>query len=240
MKTHEGGWINIKTCVTCKESKSLSEYYPQNKKKADGTHYIYYGNECKVCVKIRSTKWGENNRERKREHWRKYSKLPHKRETQARISKEVRESGKYLEWQRNNKNKIAGYTLSRANKIHNITAREWENCKEYFNHSCAYCGLHIDEHYNRYKGELKLTDLHKEHVEHEGSNDITNCVPSCKSCNSSKHIFKLEDWYTPDNPNYSEERLNLIYKWIHKDVYSIQWNKEFKGGINKIDQETSY
>jgi NAD-dependent DNA ligase len=65
------------------------------------------------------------------------------------------------------------------------------------------------------------TDFHKEHVEHNGNNDITNCVPSCKSCNSSKHVSDLEEWYTPDNSIYCEQRLIKIKHWLSQDVFNI-------------------
>jgi len=80
-----------------------------------------------------------------------------------------------------------------------------------------------------YKGILKLQDLHKEHFDHDGNNEIDNCIPSCHSCNSSKRKFSFEEWYRPDNKRlkngtYNEERKNKILKWINEDCknYIIQ------------------
>lgn len=68
-----------------------------------------------------------------------------------------------------------------------------------------------------WNGELKKMDLHKEHVDHEGSNKLDNCVPSCQSCNSSKHVYSLEEWYTKDNQNFDEDRLSKIHNWLFED-----------------------
>jgi len=35
--------------------------------------------------------------------------------------------------------------------------------------------------------------LHKEHVDDNGANDLSNCVPSCQSCNSTKNLKTLEE-----------------------------------------------
>ncbi len=102
-------------------------------------------------------------------------------------------------------------------KKHEITKNEWELCKEYFVYKCAYCGLPIEEHYNQYKGEIRLTDFHKEHVNHDGSNDLSNCIPSCKNCNSEKHTSTLEEWYNKENENFTEERLEKILNWLNND-----------------------
>lgn len=111
-----------------------------------------------------------------------------------------------------------------AHKTHEISNSEWLNCKRYFNNSCAYCGLHEDEHFIIYAGQPKKTDLHKEHVDHTGSNKLDNCVPSCQVCNSSKWAFELEEWYNEENPKFDMKRLNRIHKWLDDD-YKLYINK---------------
>ena len=102
------------------------------------------------------------------------------------------------------------------NKKHNISNEEWELCKQYFNHQCAYCGLNIEEHYIKFNGKIQLGDFHKEHFDHNGSNELDNCVPSCKECNSSKGDKEFEYWYKI-HPKFTYERLNKISKWLDKD-----------------------
>jgi hypothetical protein len=103
-----------------------------------------------------------------------------------------------------------------------MSKREWISCKSYFINEngawcCAYCGLPIEEHFKTYNGELKNVDFHKEHVIHNGADDLSNCIPSCQSCNCQKWEFQLEEWYNESNPNFTQERLNKIYKWLQFD-----------------------
>jgi hypothetical protein len=120
----------------------------------------------------------------------------------------------YRKWQQNNPDKIKDYREKHGE--HRMSSQEWKDCKEYFNNECAYCGLPVDKHYNRFKGEMRLTDFHKEHVDHQGANDLSNCIPSCKACNSSKHTEKLEDWYSRQ-AFYNEEKLDKIHNWLNED-----------------------
>lgn len=201
----------------------MSEFYSQKKKKKDGTEYIYYIPYCKECTVKKSMDWQKDNQEQYKKRLHYYIKNKEWRIKQDREnSKRRRENGKQLEWQRNNKDKVNKHNINRKlHKKHDITDEEWENCKNYFNYRCAYCGLPIEEHWIRYKGQLKLSDFHREHVDHNGSNDLSNCIPACKECNSSKHDKVLEYWYKPNNELwctvYSYERLQKIYKWLNED-----------------------
>ena len=192
-----------------------TEYFYKNKSNTKDGLSPY----CKRCTSKKSGKYQIDNREhyleyKRNEHKIKYA--PDKREYFREVSRRNRASGKYLEWERNNPEKLKKYREYRElHKTHIITKKEWELCKEYFNNQCAYCGVPIEEHFNKFAGEMRWTDFHKEHVNHEGSNDLSNCIPSCKICNSSKHTEGLEMWYTKDKEFYSEERLGKIYKWIN-------------------------
>jgi 5-methylcytosine-specific restriction endonuclease McrA len=106
-----------------------------------------------------------------------------------------------------------------------VSDAEWESCKKYFDDSCAYCGLHISEHFNNYKGKMRWTDLHKEHVDDDGANDLSNCIPSCQSCNSQKWNFEFEEFYNTNNENYDQERYDKIIKWLNEDYKQFQQNK---------------
>lgn len=63
---------------------------------------------------------------------------------------------------------------------------------------------------------MRLYDLHKEHVEDEGANDLSNCVPSCGNCNSQKWKYDFKEWYKSQE-FYDERRYNLIITWIGED-----------------------
>ncbi len=107
------------------------------------------------------------------------------------------------------------------NRTHSISNEEWEDCKKYFNYECAYCGLSVKDHYITFNEEERLGDFHKEHVDHEGENDLSNCVPSCKSCNSRKWEHDFNEWYTENNEVYSIERLSKIIKWLEEDCFKF-------------------
>jgi len=112
--------------------------------------------------------------------------------------KKFRDNGGQNNWYKNNPDKVRGYSQDRGKKNHTISKKEWDACNKYFNYECAYCGLPIIEHYFTRKGITKLGNFHKEHVIHDGENNLSNCVPSCGSCNSKKWKFSLEEWYTPE------------------------------------------
>jgi len=132
------------------------------------------------------------------------------------------------DWRQKNPISLARYGKERElHKKHNISKEQWIACKDYFKNEegewcCAYCGLPASKHFVWYGGILKLQDLHKEHFDHNGSNEIDNCVPSCQSCNSSKRRFSFNDWYTPNNKRlkpevYNKERKDKVLKWINQD-----------------------
>jgi 5-methylcytosine-specific restriction endonuclease McrA len=118
-------------------------------------------------------------------------------------------------WQKENPEKLKNYGLKK--RKHNITIKEWQDCKNYFNNECAYCGLPIENNYVKYANKLVLSDLHKEHVDDVGSDELDNCVPACKVCNSEKGSYRLDDWYNKENKKWSEERYNKIINWINDD-----------------------
>lgn len=205
--------VIYKLCKICEEwfSANLENFYSKNTKEGLSPY-------CKKCENRKNDQWQKNNPDRIKVHNKKEYKKPHVKKYHLDLSKRRQENGEQLKWQRNNKDKLKEYHKYRElHKSHKITKEEWESCKEYFNNQCAYCGLLLDKHYNKYKGEMRLTDFHKEHVDHNGANDLSNCIPSCKTCNSSKHTDRLEDWYTEDKEFFSQERLDKIHKWLNED-----------------------
>jgi hypothetical protein len=69
--------------------------------------------------------------------------------------------------------------------------------------------MKLEDHKNIYN-----QDLHKEHVIYDGANDLSNCVPSCKVCNSLKWQYELESWYKKQD-FYDEYKLQKIYDWVN-------------------------
>jgi 5-methylcytosine-specific restriction endonuclease McrA len=204
-----------KSCKDCLEIKDTKEFYSQTKINSKGLEYIYYHPYCKPCTINRSEKWQMENQEQyhelKREYSREVRKTKERKEYEGARSKRNRENGMYRDWLRRNTHKTKEYTIKRKmHKKHIITENEWKQCLIFFDHSCAYCGIHIDEAKEKYKNTL-----HKDHFDNEGSNKIDNCVPACRSCNSSKGNKTFEEWYIEqDRIFYSDERKIKIYKWL--------------------------
>jgi hypothetical protein len=212
-------FIETKVCSWCNKEKPLSEFYSQKKHSKKRGDWIYYHPECKSCTSKRA-------REYNLAHYDIYSKKQTKlfntekgKKLNRKSSKKWAADGKYKKWQQNNPEKLRIYQQNRRHKKHDIIEEEWLSCKKYFGNTCAYCGMTLEEHYN-----IIGTDFHQEHVDHFGSNDLSNCVPSCKNCNSQKWEFKFEEWYSENNPNFTQERTNKILQWINED-YQIYENE---------------
>ena len=190
------------------------EYFYKNKSnKSDGLNTW-----CKRCTVQKAYEWKAENPEKFRIAELKMEAKQERILGNRKRSAQQRKEGKQAEWQRNNKDKINGYITNKLqHSTHNIIDKEWNSCKNYFNNCCAYCGLPITEHYRMYSGQLQKSDLHKEHVDHYGTNGLENCVPACLNCNSQKWEFTLDEFYNTENKNYTELRYNKILKWLHGD-----------------------
>lgn len=173
--------------------------------------------ECKPCMSLRTQKWQKKNPE-------KYEKaIKHRNANPPESvinfwrnnSKKQKESGYFQNWQQQNPEKCKGYNKQHRN--HDITDEQWIACKNYFDNTCAYCGLPIEKHYVPYAGKIILSDFHKEHVNDDGANNLSNCAPSCKSCNSHKWGYDFDDWYNENNYRFTDERYNKIQKWLNGD-----------------------
>lgn len=202
-----------KLCKICEKwLPCTSEYFYRHNNTLDGV-----SSYCKHCEIRKNVQWGKDNRNKRLKYLKKNNRTESTKIKKYLFSKKQKELGYAKEWQQEHPDKIKEYGQKYSNKKHKISKKEWEACKKYFNYCCAYCGLPIEKHIVKYKGELIHSDFHKEHIDCNGASDLSNCVPSCKDCNSSKHNSKLEDWYNESNSNFSQERLNKIYQWINED-----------------------
>jgi hypothetical protein len=200
---------NTKICNVCFEEKELSEFYSENKTRKNGEKYIYYRPDCKICTSSDAIKWRKENVERYKVSKKKYY---HKTDKPKLIqhSKRRRENGEYGKWQRSNPEKLKIYGSLHSD--HDITKLQWIKCKQYFNDSCAYCALDEVTH-----GKLYNQQLHKDHAQHDGSDGLDNCLPSCRTCNTSKHTSSIENWYNENNPIFDIKRLQKIERWLTED-----------------------
>lgn len=204
-----------KQCTKCKEwlPETDEYYYMRNKSKLE----LGLTSECKKCTTKMSMKYRKEHPDKKFINDKRYAETPAGRESKRKSFKKRYREGVIQVWIDNNKDKMQKYNQDRQHKNHKINKTEWENCKRYFDYKCAYCGLSLSEHYYTRKGVTKLGDFHKEHVDHEGSSDLSNCIPSCGSCNDQKWKFGIDEWYNENNPNFTEERYTKIFKWLTED-----------------------
>jgi hypothetical protein len=192
------------------------EYFYKANNKTDGLRP-----DCKRCTYKSASnyqhdywdEWYAKQNERKYaniEAWRTY----HRAHNHIRKDLHTERLKRFYE---NHPEKFKEYGDKHKQKEHQITKEEWEKCKAYFNYECAYCGLPLQQHFYTRKGVTKQGDFHKEHKDYDGANDLSNCLPSCGDCNSNKWAFPFEEWYTLDNPVFSQDRYDKITKWITED-----------------------
>lgn len=80
---------------------------------------------------------------------------------------------------------------------------QWAECKKTFDDSCAYCGE-----------EKPLAQEHFIPLSKGGEFTKNNIIPSCKSCNSKKHVNNFFEWY-PKQSFYSKKRERAILKYLN-------------------------
>lgn len=201
----------MKKCNICNDYKELNEFYSQKKYSKKNGEYIYFQPYCKECGKKKSKEWQLNNHDKRIETLNKYNATDKAKSHFYKFNKQYRDSGRYREWQSKNKDKLKMYhDLRMAHKKHKISKSEWEKCLNYFNNECAYCGMSQEE-------SLSINNqvLHKEHVDYNGDNDLSNNIPACKSCNSSKSKIEFDSWYNESNNYFTKTRYEKIMNWIH-------------------------
>ena len=79
---------------------------------------------------------------------------------------------------------------------------------------CAYCDRQLDE-----------STATIDHIlpKHKGGQSVwSNLACSCNNCNRSKASQLLQTWFTPDHPNYCEERLAKLTQWTEQKTCSIK------------------
>jgi hypothetical protein len=229
-----------KLCPDCNQWYLMdAEHFKVQPSKKDG-----YSDKCRVCQEKYNHEHYMLNREhqiksaRRRQldnhedyliYIKTYRKERYKtdevlRQREKDNSDRRRKEGKQKEWLQSESGKQSSKKngKKRLAKKHIISRAEWKACKEYFkdedgDYCCAYCGLKIQNHTRIYAGKIQYIDLHKEHVDDDGSLYLNNCVPSCQTCNTNKFQKELNEWYNKDNPKFKQWRLDKIIKWITED-----------------------
>lgn len=202
-----------------------NNFYKNPKNSIDG-----YSPNCKKCDIERAGINQKNNKERAYEQHAKYRKTNKYLKWGRKHGEQQRLSGYNKRYYKNNPEKMKLYAQQHQN--HDISSKEEKAMLNFFNDQCAYCGMTVNESKNKY-GEK----LHKEHVDDDGDNDLSNCIPACKGCNCSKYNNNMKEWYIKQD-FYLEERYNKIIFWItegYKD--HIEEKPPYKITKQKVEKE---
>lgn len=179
-----------------------------------------YRNKNIEKARAREREYGRKNREAKKEYNKKYYAA--NKELLNQKYKEYREKNKdrlkimqreyqrrYCQAPRTKELKriwFHEYKSKKSKLPATLTVKQWQACKDRFNHSCAYCG----------KSSKRLQQEHFIPVDSGGSYTVNNIVPACKFCNSSKLNRDFFVWY-PAQPFYSKLREKRILKYLKYD-----------------------
>lgn len=212
-RTLKDGTIE-KKCNRCnKWFPCTDEYFYRNGNKIDGLFTF-----CKQCNIKKTKQWEEEHFEEYMEYQRNRARMPHVKQRFKEYFKKYFANNEehrkeYMhDYRTNNKDKVKSYNEKYQHKKHDITEKEWESCKKYFDYKCAYCGIAEEEAKEKYD-----QNLHKEHFDHDGASDLSNCLPACKGCNSSKWEYSFESWYNENNHRFDDNRLLKIFQWLTRD-----------------------
>jgi hypothetical protein len=183
--------IETKICSFCNIEKSIDEFYtnqwhedghqPWCKECSKEEYSRYYARNTTRIKKVHRL-WQQNNPEKYKECMDAYYNSPAGKLSEKQAKKKRREIMKQLP--------------------NTFTKEEWDQCKEYFNHSCAYC-----------ESTNKIQKDHFVSVLNYGPTTKENIVVACNKCNPSKGDFDFFQWY-PGQLFYSQEREEKIIKYL--------------------------
>lgn len=191
--------LSRKKCTKCKERKSLSDFHKDNSRKdklfpwckscvSKHTKAWYLKNDNKVIEygrkwrkenpdkkRAQDIKWRKNNIQKAREsglRWFYKTRVLHPRPKNPFSRKEMR-----AKYQRDRNAREKGSNEK-------ITAKEWQELKEFYNYTCLCC--------KKKEPEIKLTLDHVVPLALGGAHSIKNSQPLCKSCNCRKNVKYID------------------------------------------------
>lgn len=196
-----------KVCSSCGKEKPVEEFY----RRGNGNFY----SRCKACEQAAQKHFRETNGDhistqrkeynrRHRAQIRSYNHAyaaEHSAEAVARAKKWAAENPERAREAR--RNATQRRTAKKNGLPHTLTQEEWEECKEYFGNSCAYCGCTQDT----------LAQEHVVPVSKGGAYTKGNIIPACTSCNSRKSSSDVWEWFRAQR-FYSSEREQQIRNYL--------------------------
>ena len=200
-----------------KERMRTHKWYVENKERAQ-QRYKQYCVDNKEKLRQKYLREAENNRERarlyyinNRERVEQYKKDNAEVMRKKRIAYREEHKDKLYErtreWFNKHPGKRCEYEQKRQARkrmlVFNYTAEMWENCKEYFENKCAYCGR-----------EKTLLQEHFIPLSKGGEYTSDNILPTCGRCNNKKYNKDFNEWY-PEQDFYSKESEDKIMEYFN-------------------------
>ena len=213
--------MDKKACTKCGQIKELGEFH-KDKKRPDGLFP-----QCKACVRLNRSNWYAKNKERSSaEHAAYY--LKNKETVMARVSayywenkdqineatrQRRQEDTVYADQLRTREREysatIEGATKRRSYKCRkpestvNLYPPEESTVKKLLEAKhCFYCGCSLNT--EPYHAQQHTID-HKISVARGGTNECSNLVAACRSCNMLKHAKTAEEYM--DSPQLRKKLL---------------------------------
>lgn len=164
----------------------------------------------KETILAKTKAWQRLNKERlnlKLQAWNRSEEGKQKKKEYSSSERGKQKLKEYLASERGKAVKKKAWTKRRfkkkINHFYEVTASEIQQRFLDFDYCCAYCGK-------------PATDLdHVIPLVKGGPNVLTNLIPSCRSCNSSKNDNDILLWYK-HQPSYSRQRWKKILKVLGK------------------------
>lgn len=162
----------------------------------------------------RSAEWRQNNPERVREYQQRYNKTesrktnsrrwrkshsgkawrhayrlePHTRAMAKRYDQSERRRQSMRKYRRSERGRVStaqhNHRRRSLTQDGHVSAKEWRALVEKFQNACAYCGT----------SDVALTMDHVIPLSRGGRHSVSNIVPACLRCNSSKGSRTPEEW----------------------------------------------
>jgi len=169
--------------------------------------YKQYYEEHKNDISRKNKEYRQSHIEEIKEREKIQRQIPENKEKIKERKKAYRETDSY----KIEKSRYRHKRRARINGLEtSLTAKQWEECKSFFNGCCAYCG--------------KETDITMDHfvpVVNGGELSRDNILPACPDCNSSKRELDFFIWYTAQ-PFYSKMREKRIIKYLNYKGEGLQ------------------
>jgi len=209
-------------CNECKKCRGiyLKQYRKDNKESITKSDKEYYLNN-KKDITIRHKQYKKVNKEATAKYSKQYKK--DNREILAKYSKEHYENNKEYyakigsEYHKNNRDKCNGlhhrYVARKRELPNDLTSDQWTDIKTAFDNKCCYC-----------EESKPLAQEHFIALSKGGGYTVSNILPACKSCNSSKNNKDFLEWY-PKQKFYSDKRRDKILEYLEKRKEESRANK---------------